>query len=45
MDINDSNIPHHTKLTQMIFDAFEREMGVLTAEMQVGIVPKFTSMH
>lgn len=29
----------------MIFDVFEREMGVLTAEMRVGIVPKFTSMH
>ena len=45
MDINDSDIPHRTKLTQMIFDAFEQEMGVLTAEMRVGIVPKFTSMH
>ena len=35
MDIKDSDIPHHTKLTKAIFDAFEQEMVSLTEEMQV----------
>ena len=34
MDIKDSNIPHCTKLTKAIFDAFEQEMVSLTEEMQ-----------
>ena len=33
-----SNIPYHTKLTKVIFDTFEQEVGFLTAEMQVSIL-------
>lgn len=38
-DIDFSDIPHRTKLAQMILDAFEGEMKVLTTEMRVRSVP------